>query len=84
MSNPTKNPTARKPTKMKIEYTDGTSRITSDDEETIINCLRADLGPQCVIAFGVVWANEKDADAEESPAAFIRNDDGTPNEDFCG
>jgi hypothetical protein len=74
----------RKNTKMKIEYTDGTNRITSDDDETIINCLHADLGPQCVVAWGVVWANQEDADAEESPAAFIRNDDGTPNEDFCG
>jgi hypothetical protein len=69
---------------MRIEYTDGTSRITSDETETIVNCLHMDLGSQCVIAFGVVWANNEAADAEESPAAFIRHDDGTSNVDFCG
>lgn len=65
---------------MKIQYTDGTNRITADDRKVITACLHADIGAHA-IANGLVWTaeaaeNYPDDDGQHA-AAKLWNDDGT-------
>ena len=64
---------------MKIQYTDGTERITENDRETIENCLKADIGADYVVFNGFVWANEESSENDDGANAVAKlwNDDGT-------
>ena len=64
---------------MKIEYTNGTSRITADDRETIENTIRHDIGHDAVYFGGYVWANESESENDNGGRAVAKlwNDDGT-------
>lgn len=64
---------------MKIQYTDGTERITENDRETIENCLQADIGQDYVVCNGLVWRSEADSENDDGSRAVAKlwNDDGT-------
>jgi hypothetical protein len=72
---------------MKIQYTDGTSRTTSNNPDTINACLQQDLGDH-VIYGGLVWtadAAERHPDDDgQHAAAKLWNDDGTEATDYDG
>lgn len=65
--------------KMKTQYTDGTSRITSDDREVIENIIREDVGENAVIYSGLVWADEESSENDDGAKAVAKlwNDDGS-------
>ena len=64
---------------MKIQYADGTSRVTANDSETIENLIREDIGEGAVIYAGLVWADEESSvnDDGQNAVAKLWNDDGT-------
>jgi hypothetical protein len=64
---------------MKIQYTDGTSRITANDRETIENLIQEDIGADAVIYAGLVWADEESSVNDDGAKAVAKlwNDDGT-------
>lgn len=64
---------------MKIQFTDGTNRITANDCETIENVIRQDVGPDAVIYAGLVWADEESSENDNGSNAVAKlwNDDGT-------
>jgi hypothetical protein len=64
---------------MKIQYTDGTSRITANDRETIESLIKEDIGENAVIYSGLVWADEESSqnDYGERAVAKLWHDDGT-------
>ena len=64
---------------MKIQYSDGTSRVTANDCETIENLIREDIGAAAVIYAGLVWADESSSENDDGKNAVAKlwNDDGT-------
>ena len=64
---------------MKIQYTDGTSRIAANDRETIEALIQEDIGSNAVIHAGLVWECEDTSENDDGANAVAKlwNDDGT-------
>jgi len=54
---------------IEIKYTDGTSRLCSDDMEQVSDMLRSEMGCEPVIYGGLVWTDVAAADHPDDDGA---------------